>query len=822
MLKHYFAQFFRSLKRNKLFSAINILGLSAGICTSMLIYLYVDYQTSFDNFHENGDNIFRVNQTFIWSDQVDEQFGSTGPGVMFSVTEELPEIKQGTRLLKLGYLVSHQNEQGQKQSFQEPNIVAVDSNFFDMFSFQIIRGNEKDLLTNPKNILITETISSKYFGDQNPMGKVLELEFANKKTSYQVAGLIADPPKNTSIEFDMLLPMNSVENVKKYNWSWFWTGFVTYVELYPETNLAHVREKLQEIPPKHAGNTLQRIMNMSFEEYTKDGKKWEIFLQPLSDIHLNTNVLNRISSPVNISTVYAYAMAAFFIILLSCINFTNLTTTQHIKRAKFSGIKKLLGSTRWQLSLGYIAESIIYCLISAIFGLSLLWYTIPYFGDLTETPLSVGHLFNIKVYGLLAVLILFMGLIAGGYPALFLSVFKPIDAIKGKLKSGKESAPLRNGLVIIQFAVSVVLISSTLIAFEQLSFTNAKDVGFDRDNVAAIENLEWMSASERESFVNELATIPGIKTSSIGTSVPPNHWAGDQFEPLNAPTETLPMDYTLADDQYLNSLGIELLYGRDFNDNFTQDSSSVILNEHAIRTIGWNLNESVLGKKITYNKGTKVYTIIGVIKDFHYRGLRGTIDAYALFSMNSGMHDSGKMNAIFSLETESSKEAVAIIEHIETKWKAFIQDKPFEFFFVDEVFAANFQAEQNFMKVLSVFTGLAILIASLGLLGIIIYTIEQRTKEIGIRKIVGANVWQIAVLISKQHAKLIFTSILLSIPLTWYMMQQWLEDFQYRITISPFVFVISGIVILGLTLAISGFHSVKAGFSNPVDAIKDE
>ena len=639
---------------------------------------------------------------------------------------------------------------------------------------------------------------------------------------YQVAGLINDPPKNSSIPFDMLIPMNSIENVKKYNWSWFWTGFVTYIELYPEADVTHVREKMQDIPRKHAGNTLQRIMNMSFDEYTKDGKKWEIFLQPLADIHLNTQVFNRISTPVNISTVYAYAMAAFFIILLSCINFTNLTTTQHLKRAKFSGIKKLLGSSRWQLSLGFIAESMIYCVISAFIGLTLLWYSVPFFGELTETPLNVEYLFNIQVFVLLLSLILFMGLVAGGYPALFLSVFKPIDAIKGKLKSGKESAPLRNGLVIIQFAVSVILISSTLIAFQQLRFSNTKDVGFDKNHVAAIRNLEWMSENQWQSFINELSNISGIKTSSISTSVPPYHWAGDQFEPINAPTETLPMDYALADDQYLNSLGVNIRYGRNFSDEFTQDSSAVIISEQAVRVIGWDLDESVLGKKITYDHGNKVFTVIGVINDFHYRGLRGTVDAFALFSMESGMRDSGKINAILSLDARSTEEASTLITQLESKWREFVADKPFEFFFVDEMFAASFQAEQNFMSVLSIFSTLAIIIASLGLLGIIIYAIEQRTKEIGIRKIVGANIWQIVILLSKQHAKLILVSIALSVPFTIWMMQQWLDDFNYRIDISPWVFVISGFAVLGLTLAISGFHSFKAGLSNPVDAIKDE
>ncbi|MEO9806484.1 MAG: ABC transporter permease [Reichenbachiella sp.] len=823
MLKHYFAQFFRNLMRNRLFSLINILGLSAGMCTSLLIYLYVDYQTSFDNFHKNGDHLYRVNQTFIWSDQVDEQFGSTGPAVVFAVSEDLPEVKHGTRLLQLNeYLVSYKNESGQKVSFKEPRVIAADSNFLDLFSFELLRGDRSDLLTDPKNILLTETTSHKYFGKKDPINQLLELESAGKIYTYKVAGILADVPSNSHIIFDMLLPMNSISRVKRQNWSWVWTGFVTFVELNPQANLALVREKLKDIPRKHAEQTLQRVMDMSYDDYLKEGKQWDIFLQPLSDIHLNTNVINRINQPVNIQIVYAYGLAAGFIILLSCINFTNLTTTQHLKRAKYSGIKKLLGSSRWQLSLGYMTESLIYCVMSAVIGVIVLWYVLPFFGNLTQTHLSYSDIFQLEVIGLLVALILGMTLVAGGYPALFLSAFKPIDAMKGKIKSGKESAPLRNGLVIVQFAVSVILISCTLIAFKQLRFTNEKDVGFNKDNLVTIHNMEWMEPLARQTFQNELAQISGIKYGAICTSVPPNHWAGDQFEPVNASVKTTPIDYTLVNENYLETFQVPLLLGRNFSKEFPDDVNSVIVSEEAVRNIGWTLDESVLGKKINYDNGRKKFKIIGVIKNFHYRGLRGTMESFALFHLGSGLFESGRHYLVTSMQTSSLDQTTELLSQIESKWQQFVIDRPFEYQFVDEVFAADFVEEQNFLKVLSLFSSLAILIASLGLLGIIIYAIEQRTKEIGIRKIVGASVWQLAILLSKQHAKLILVSIVLSVPATLYMMQKWLNDFEYRINISPWTFVISGLSILGLTLAISAFHSVKAALANPVDVIKDE
>lgn len=822
MFKHYLAQFFRNLKRNKLFSLINILGLSAGICTSLLIYLYVDYQTSFDKFHENGNNLYRVNQTFIWSDQVDEQFGSTGPGVVFALEEDIPEVTRGTRLLKLNeYLVTYENQSGQKISFKEPKVIAADSNFLDMFTFKLLRGDRSQLLSDPKNILLTETTSKKYFGNENPINQILDFEYAGRNYTYRVAGILADVPDNSHLVFDMLMPMNSIPRVKQSNWSWVWTGFVTFVELDPKADLAIVREKLKDIPRKHAEQTLQRVMNMSYDDYLNEGKQWDIFLQPLSDIHLNANVINRINQPVNIQIVYAYGMAAAFIILLSCINFTNLTTTQHLKRTKYSGIKKLLGSSRWQLSLGYITDSLIYCVMSALLGLVALWYALPIFSDITQAHLQFSSVLSWEMAGLMGALIVGMSLFAGGYPALFLSAFSPIDAMKGKIKSGKESAPLRNGLVVVQFAVSVVLISCTLIAFDQLKFTNDKDVGFNKDHLLSVSNLEWMETSTRETFKNELALIPGIGLATNCTSVPPNHWAGDQFEPINADVKTTPIDYVLADERYLETLQVPLLYGRNFSPAFPDDVNSIIVSEETVKTIGWNLDESVIGKKIAYG-GEKEFKIIGVIKDFNYRGLRGTIDSFALFHLESGMYDSGRHYLVISTQADSFDQMSSLLSQIESKWQQFVLDRPFEYQFVDETFAADFEAEQNFLSVLSLFSGLAILIASLGLLGIIIYAIEQRTKEIGIRKIVGANVWQLAVLLSRQHAKLILISIVLSVPMSIYLMQMWLDDFEYRIDISPWVFVVSGVSILTLTLGISAFHSVKAAMANPVDVIKDE
>ena len=536
MLAQYIKLFARQFARQKLFSSINILGLSSGICTALLIYLYVDHELSYDQFHEDSSNIYRVNQTYIWGDQTEEQFGSTGPRVSHALAAELPEVKRITRLHPHGeYLVSYTSQDGQLNSFNEKNILAADSNFLEVFSFPLLHGDLKSSLKEPHSLILTKSTSKKYFQSETAMGRLLTLELNNESQPYQVTGVVEDPPSNSHIQFDMLMSMSSIPRVKKQNWTWVWTTFVTFVQFDEQADIESVKEKLIDIPPKYAGVSLERIMNTTFEEYTKDGKKWELFLQPLTDIHLSPNSINRISPAGNLKIVIALGGAAIFVIFLSCINFMNLSTSQYMSRAKFTGIRKILGSSRADLSKRYIAEAFIYCLISFVVGVIGVYLLLPYFNNIMGQQLSFDLFGNVQL-GMAAIgLLLFMSLLAGSYPAIFLSAFSAMDAVKGKLKSGSESKPVRNSMVVVQFASSIILIACTLVVFQQLRFTQQKDVGFVKNNLISLNNVEWVE--NPEIFVKELNKLLGIKKASLCNSLPPSLWGGEMFQPVNAPIE---------------------------------------------------------------------------------------------------------------------------------------------------------------------------------------------------------------------------------------------------------------------------------------------
>ena len=820
MLKYYFILFFRNLRRQKLFSIINILGLSAGVCSTVLIYLFVAHELSYDKFHTDVDQIYRVNQTFIWGEDNNNLFSSVGPGVAFALKAELPEVEGITRIHTPGeHKVTYEESNGKFISFFEQNILAADSNMLDVFTFKLLEGNKKSALQNPNSLIITKTTSEKYFKNESAIGKQLFLESNGNKRSFQVTGVTEDVPANSHIQFDMVMSMNSIDRVKKSNWSWIWTMFVTFVKVNDQTDIDQLRAKLDLIPPKYTEKTLSNIMGTTYEEYTAGGKEWKLYLQPMSDVHLGSeNIYSRLNSPGSLTTIYALSGAGIFIILLSCINFMNLSTSQYMKRAKNTGIRKILGSTRKQLSLNYISEAFIYCLISLTIGLIGVYYLLPEFSSITNKPLEFNLFGDLNVLLFSLGLLIVISLLSGSYPAIFLSAFSPIDTMKGKIKTGNDSKFMRHGLVVFQFACSLILIASTLIVFDQLKYTNQMDLGFEKENLLSINRLESIEASE--ALANQIGQLTGVESASLCSSLPPNIWGGDQFKPDSPANESKPLNYSRVDENYINVLDLDLKEGRSFSKDFPNDVYSVVLNEIAIKSFGWDINESSIGKDIYYEG--KQYKVIGVVGDFNYWSLDAPIEPYALFHIDMEIYQAPRKYLAVKLAAQNPQSLKKTIASMEDVWSEFNISSDMEYQFVDEAFEATFQDEQRFGKVLSILAGLAIFIAGLGLLGMIIFTVEQRTKEIGIRKVVGASASNIVYLISKQHVKLILVAILISTPLTVFTMQSWLEDFMYRVAISPWVFVGTGSAILLMALLISGYHSFKASLMNPVEVLQDE
>jgi putative ABC transport system permease protein len=458
MLKNFALLFVRNLRRQKLFTAINLLGLSVTVASSLLIYLFVSHELSYDRFHPDADRIYRVNQTFIWAEKDNHQFGSTGPGVAFALKEELAEVELISRLHTRGELiVTNLEAGGTVASFVEPKVVVADSNFFRMFNFPLVSGNPETALREAKTMVISETIARKYFGEENPVGKRLRAGTAEEQLDYEVTGVAKDRPNNTYLEFDMLISMASFPVIDRMSWSWMWTQLETYVRFREGTNMANTTAKLKEIPRKHADQTLRRAMNVTYDEYVKSGKKWELFLQSLTSIYLPSEITyNRIGTSGNIIIVYALAGSALFIILVSCVNFMNLSMAQFLRRMKEAGIRKILGIGRAELTAQYFMEAFTFCLLAAIVGLGLAQLALPGFNLISGKDLHL-ELPDVTLWAALGSLVLTMALLSGLYPAVFLSRFNPVDAMKGKMKSGNHGMALRNSLVVFQFSASIVL-----------------------------------------------------------------------------------------------------------------------------------------------------------------------------------------------------------------------------------------------------------------------------------------------------------------------------------------------------------------------------
>lgn len=818
-MNQYFKLFFRKLKREKIFSAINILGLSLGIACSLLIYLYVQSELGHDKFHANADNIYRINQTFIWGDDTKQQFSSTGPGVSLALQVEIPEAEKITRVhTSGGYLVTRKVGD-QIISFDEDQILAADSNFLEVFTFPLKIGDAKTALYEPHSVLITHETAARYFAVENPVGQMMQFGQGGESVNYKVTGVFEELPENSYIEFDFLISMSSFPRVARQNWTWIWTTFETFVVLNENADIVQVRNKLLTVPEKHAETTLQRIMGISFEDYVKSGKEWKLYLQPYTDIHLGSaNVLNRLNDVGNQKVVNVLMAVGIFILLLSCINYMNLKTSQSTKYAKDTGVRKMMGSSKARIGQQYLVESLLFVSISIAIGLLLAYFTLPFFNNVSGKDIAPSSLINLPLFGNIAILALVMSLLSGSYPAILLSAFKPIDVLRGKISSGRETKALRNVFVVIQFSISIALISSTAIVYQQLQFSFNKEVGFQKDNLLSINHVEWLKSNK--SFTEELMNIPGVVSTSLNTSMPPRVFNGDQFLPEEDQNLSVPLNYSQVDEKYIPTLGIEVVYGRNFTKNSESEKYNVVINESAVEAMGWQVSEDILQKRIMYPSSDQPFTIIGITKDFNYWSLQANIEPLALFHIDNLVV--GFYGGLFVAVRLESAGIANTLEQIKENWQSHNPGIAFSYEFTDDAFASSFQSTEQFRKSLTVFAGLALLIAGLGLLGMIIYVVEQRTKEIGIRKVLGSNSLQVVTLMSKKFILQVFLSLALSIPLSYWAMTHWLLDFQYRITISPWVFVFAGFIAIVFAFSIVGFQSFRGSMMNPATALRDE
>lgn len=826
MIRYNLLLFLRNLSRQRLFSAINLLGLTVSLASTILIYLYVSHEMGFDTFHHHSDRLYRVNQTFIWAEDSDSQFSRTGPGVAHALKEELPEVERVTSLHTPGsFILSYETPSGEIVSFEENDVFAADTNFFHVLNFPLIHGDADYAFRVPNTLVMTRSTARKYFGETNAVGKLVRLSglSGDGQQTYEVTGVVEDPPDNSTIQFDVLLSMEAFP-VRRMHWSWVWTQLETFVLLRENTDINQVREKLKLIPRKRAEETIRAAMGMTYDEYVNSGKKWELFLQPIQTLHLPKHpVVGSFPDTGNIKILYSFIGAAFFIVVLSCINFMNLSTAQFTRRLKEVSVRKIMGVGKAQLGISYFMEALAFCALALIVAIGLTQLLLPFFNASTGKSLSLNLFDDPWLLMTLLALVLLMSLFSSTYPAVFLTRFHPVEALKGKLKSGRQGLWFRNGLVVFQFSVSIVLIICTAIVFQQLTYVSEKDLGFDKENLMVIRHAE--SLKNPESLRDEALTLPGVVAASWCSSTPPEVNNGDTFSAEGLSGTGFALNYTSADENYIPTLGIKLKLGHNFSANSPGDKDGIIINEAAVRKIGWPLDESVIGKKITYpnNSSNATFEIIGVVSDFNYWTLATSIEPMAVFHLeNEKVFHESRRFIVLKIHPQRAGAWETTLAATEQLWKKHAGGTPFDYRFVDENFAETFKSQQQFGAVLTAMASLAILIASLGLLGMIVYALEQRSKEIGIRKISGASIWDILLMISKGYTALIALAFVIGAPLAWWMMRLWLADFAYRITPSAWIFALAGLSTLLVAVLITSYHSLKAAMTNPVDVLRDE
>lgn len=811
LLPNYLKVTFRNVWRNKGYAFINILGLAIGITSCILILLYVNDEFNYDQFHEKSDRIYRVLTDTKWGDQEGVAFTSPPPlGRIF--TEEIAGVKSFVRFYKPQEQIVRNND----IYFKEEGIFAADSTFFDMFSFELLEGNPETALKQPYSMVITPKIARKYFSDERALDQSLRL--GEDQNAYTITGIVAPPPSNSHIQFDILTSIYTYDPVDYFDWSWVWNGVATYVMLHEQAEAEEAQAQIPDIVEANLPATFKRI-GFSFEELIENGGHWNYRLQPLSELWLYSSAIgNPLGGSSNILYIYILGTAAIFILIIACINFMNLATARSTNRGKEVGIRKTLGSSRKVLAGQFLSESVLYSIAAALLACLLINLVLPGFNNLASKDLSFSLFDEPWVYGGLALLTLFVGLLSGSYPALALSSYKPVDVLKGNLRSGSKGKRLRHILVVGQFAISLVLIIGTLIVYAQLDYMQSKDIGLDKGQVIVIKNGENLY-NQQETFRRQLAGMEGIISASLASNYPTKGDFTDFYHPLNAKGTDLMISSLLTDRYFIETMGIELIAGRNFREESAVDQRSVIINKKTAQSFGWFPDEAI-GQKIVYPGGDyQTFTVVGVMENFNYYSLMNPVPNFAFFHRSSKSYTVDSDYVVAKIAPNRISET---LDAISSQWENFRQNVPFEYVFLDDQFDALYRSQQRMGIVFGVFTTIAILVACMGLLGLVTFATEQRTREIGIRKVFGATSANIVLLLSKDFAKLTGLAFLIACPIAWYLMKQWLQDFAYSITIGPGIFLAAGFATMLVVLATISFQSLRAALSNPVKSLRSE
>jgi putative ABC transport system permease protein len=804
MLSNYLKIAFRNIKKYKSYSAIIFASLILSLTVFFLIAAYVLYELSYDRFFESSDRIYRVSLERKYPKLV-RDFAFIGPGVGPSIKSDLPGVDEFVRIQKREGIIKHDNK-----VFKQENILCVDSTFLNVFSLKLVHRNSTNILNTPLSSVISVSFSNKLFGDESPLGKVVTM---NDSINIYITGVAEDLPSNSHFHFDLLVssfPEWNEARAPLTSWGWF--GFNTYLLLNKKTSYKELDSKLNKLTSKYLRS---EFGGDDYDEWIKNQNYYRFYLTPLTDIHLHSNMTGELGINGNIEKVYFFSVIALFVLFIGCANFVNMITARFSTRAKEVGVRKVLGSSKGNLIIQFMGESLLMVSLSVLISLYLVSIFIAIFNANLHKQIELSSLVSPIMVISLFVFALVLGIISGFYPALFLSSFNPISIFKGKISSGLKTSHIRNILVVAQFSLTIILIVGTVLVYDQLEYVMNKEIGFDKENIVTISNSNILQSS-KETFKREILKDNNIGYGSYSTGLPSfvDNPATYRLSTANE-NDNINIQTIWADNDFLQTFGLNITTGRDFIPNDLIGGQHVaIINEAAANKLGWE--KEAIGKEIHIIDNTRL-TIEGISNDFNFESLHRKIEPLVIIAT-----DPATIQTNFFSAKISGNNIRKTLEFIENKWNKFTSGADFEYNFLDERIASLYENEQQTLKLFLSFSVISILVACLGLFGLVSFAIEQRTKEIGIRKILGATVSNIMLSLSKNFVGLVLIANIISWPVAYYMMSLWLQDFAYRISISWLIFVFAGSLSFVIALLTVSTQAIRAALANPVESLRYE
>jgi len=806
MLKNYLEIAWRNLSTNKAFTLINVLGLALGLTTCLLIVFYVFDELNYDHYNTKLERIYRVNTDVGFGGNTHVN-ATSPPPLAAALKAAYPQVEEVARFRQGGGAMVKKGD----QKIHEYSMICADPSVFSVFTLPVISGSIAEF-KEPHTLVITERTALKYFNTAQAAGRVLTF---NDTSQYKIAAVIKNIPAQSHFNFDFFVSMAGLPESKEQ--AWLTNDFHTYVLLRAGADAKKLESTMQPFFRQHAGGQLQSLLHLTFDGFDKGGNHFKLNLVPLKDIHLRSNVESELDANGSIQYVYILSAIAVFILLIACVNFMNLSTARSANRAREVGVRKVLGSSRKHLIFQFLAESVLVTFIAALVAVAAAWLLLPAFNQLSGKQLTVTPQIVAMAVPFLLGIVLVAGTLAGSYPALYLSGFQPIQVLKGKIAAGFKSGMLRNSLVVFQFGISIFLIIGTLVIYNQLTYIQNADLGYNRDHVLIVQNT-WTLGKAAQSFKNEVKQLSGVENATLTSFLPTgtdNNSPVISRSPSYDQKSSILSDEWTVDADYVNTLGMTIKEGRDFSKQMATDSSAVLLNETAAK----QLNIRRLNGQLVYTnqgdpkKPVKAYRVIGIIKDFNFRSLRANVTPMTLMLDND--------NYLLSVHIHSA-DIPAVMAGIKNIWAKFAPNQQFGYSFMDDDFNAIYRQEQQSGKIFILFTSMAIVIACLGLFGLAAFAAEQRTKEIGIRKVLGATVANIITMLSADLVKLVLLAILLASPLAWWAMNKWLQGFAYRQAIAWWVPAIAGAAAVLIALITVSSQAIKAAMANPVKSLRSE